>query len=183
MIGSPANADPLADTHAYTESLKTKAEVLAFLKTVSFSAVKSVRVAKIDSDYQSNPRIGDHAGNPTFHNFTLVSEWREHDGASDAGLTEYLRSTIDFWLKEYGRAQYGDVITINPFYADKADYAVRLETDKGTRDFVVSLECPNVFVFDDKGRSMQFRGFPDPGLPLRRFYENKFPSDEPRPPL
>lgn len=179
FLVSAAYADPLTEFRA--ESLISNAEKVAFLKAVSFSKVVSVKIAKIDSDYQSNPRIRDDTNSPKFHNFILVSEWLEYDDTSDAGLTECLKTTIKFWLESYGRARDGDVVTINPFYADKADYAVRLETDKGRRDFVTSLACPNLIAFDDKGRSMQFRGVPYPGLPLRRFYENKFPSDEPRP--
>ncbi len=142
-------------------------EQLALFTNVVYSSVKSVKVAKL------NPRVEKAS---RFHNVSLDSKWVDLDISSGAGLAELLKTPILFWADAYAHAGSNQVMMLMPFCVPKPGYAVHLETDKGSRDFVICLECGIVDVFGEKGKAAEFCLEDEVVSKLRAYYNNEFSS-------
>ncbi|MDB6114180.1 MAG: hypothetical protein JWQ62_1125 [Lacunisphaera sp.] len=135
----------------------------ASLEAVAFAEVKSVAVAQL---------AGGEKGN--FHGLKLVSEWREPDKAARAELAALLRQPIAELMRASAQAGGDERVKLSPFCMPDYGYAVRLVTDKGTRDFAICLRCGQIVAYGDLKTGLEFSVEGDPLTRLKAAYLDEF---------
>ena len=93
-----------------------------------------------------------------FHGCVLQSEWKEIPVSESQALVAILRELIADHISSYSKAGDADVITLQPFGFVYGEFAIRLETDRGRREFSVSpgTKTGYVYAYDEKKHSRCF---------------------------
>lgn len=161
---------------AASEAAAFNAEQLAAFRSVAYTQIVSARVARIDPAALHGLAI---LFRPTFHRHRRVTEWRPLDGASATALGRVLQQQIASRVVAYATGGDDYVAELSSFCIPRPVYAVRLETDKGRRDFLICVDCGDVEVFDGLNRPVSFTADQTTTVKLRSFYQAEF---GPRPP-
>jgi hypothetical protein len=132
-----------------------------------FSEAKSARVAKI---------AGRNSGEGSFHGYKVASDWHPLEGYERTDLAKILRKRTMEQIAILAAPADGP-ITLAPLCFEPG-YAVHLDTDKGSREFVICLKCSYIYEYD--GKSNELGMDPDNGLliKLKAHYLDEFVLNE-----
>jgi len=149
---------------------RDNADRLADFRSVAFGEVKAVSVAK----------LVDH-GRANFHGLVMTGDWLKLGVNVQVGLAGLLREPIDSWIRVYAEAKDDGIVELQPFCVPDYGYAVRLETDKGVRDFAICLKCGHVMVYGRGKHGVAFLLEKEALVKLNAYYREEFgpaPSPE-----
>jgi hypothetical protein len=107
-----------------------------------FTTTNAAAVAKIG---HSETRYG------KFEGYDIATPWLKLNREAAIKLGSLLSHRIEAEVALYAKAD--DAPIAFPLCFDPG-YAVRLNTDKGSRYFIICLHCTYVFVYDEKGRKL-----------------------------
>ena len=116
---------------------------VAMLSALEFSSASSVEFAGLKGESQAKD---------AFHGYQRVTAWHSPDAAVTAEVATLMAGMIrgDLTLAREGGLRL-DTFCFNP------GYAVRLKSNRGTREFLVCLDCEKMYVFDDAGHVWNHR--------------------------
>lgn len=120
----------------------TAAEQLAQLRPLAFDKVKSAAIARLDSVA---------AQGKAFHGQDLASPWTTLAPAQRDEVAATLRGILGREIEQWTKAGDGELVILQPFGFVPGDFAVRLETDRGVRDFSVAVWSTGyIHIYDEK---------------------------------
>jgi hypothetical protein len=157
---SDVAADNAARFHAY--------------QAVAFSTAKSVTVAQLDGSHRLGfGRLFAHA----FHGFRLISEWKKLDAKEAEKISMVLRERIESGVRAYSPSA-GDntIIELSTFCIPKPGFAVKIETKRGAREFLICLECGDVVAFGEGVKGVEFSLASEITAELKDVYQGAFPK-------
>jgi hypothetical protein len=128
----------------------TNTRQLEELRALSFGSVRKVLVARLAA-----PAKGEEAA---FHGCALRSEWKEVAPSEAQALAELLSALITDRIRSYTEAGDDALIELHPFGPVYGEVGLRLETDKGRREFSISFaeRTDYVYAYDTKKHVMCF---------------------------
>src|SRR3954470_21028885 len=122
---------------AVAATASAASEIVAY-NAVAFKKVNSVSVAKLDG---SQRLVFRRFLKRSFHHYRLLSEWKRPDPFTSQAIAKILMQQIDERIAIYASAGDHEVIEISSFCIPRPGFAVKLETDHGSRDFLICIEC------------------------------------------
>jgi len=152
---------------------------LAQFRAIMFSEVKSAEVAMLDS---KKPHGLPGLFKSKFHGRVMTTHWQKITGAEAGKMALVLRGRIAFWVHAYANAGPGTIAELSSFCIPNPGYAIHLETDQGTRDFLVCFECGIIDAFGDQADrthySIEYSIEQPDSERLRSAYEEEFKSPD-----
>jgi len=126
------------------------AKRLAELRALSFSEVKKISIARLSVPAKKEEGV--------FHGCALRTEWKEIPTVTNKSLVGGLRALISDDIAVYSKAGDAALILLEPFGFVYGEFGVRLETDRGLREFSVSFEKNTgyVYAYDGKKHNLYF---------------------------
>lgn len=119
----------------------------ANLSALEFATAQSVAVAGIKGMTK--------AAN-AFHGYRRVTEWRTPAAAATTEIAALMAGVVHADLAmERPPLQPDEAVVRLHSFCFNPGYAVRPQSDRGRRDFLVCLECDEMYVLDDAGHSWQ----------------------------
>lgn len=119
---------------------------VAQLRALAFDAASSVEIARVKGTTDAPA---------AFHGYRLTSKW--HAPAANATelaqtLARLVRDDLAVLTKPDKSGE--EVVSLHSFCFDPG-FALRLQTERGRRDFLVCLECDEVWISDAAGHTWQ----------------------------
>lgn len=113
------------------------------LSALEFSNASSVAIAGVK---------GESKAAEAFRGYRRVTAWRTPDRTTTTELAALMSEIIrgDLTAERQPLKPGEDRVRLHSFCFNPG-YAVRLKSDHGSRDFLVCLECDEMYVFDDAG--------------------------------
>jgi hypothetical protein len=118
---------------------------VALLEALEFGGAPLAVVAGLKGTSQSSG---------AFHGYNRVTDWRVVDKKTTADLAAVLAGAVraDLALARQPHKEGEATIWFHSFCFNPG-YAVRLQSERGWREFLVCLECDEIYVFDDGGHA------------------------------
>ena len=120
-------------------SLVQREPDLRTLSALEFAAATSVSIATLK---------GTSKAPGAFHGYQRVTNWHAADAEAGSAIAALLAETVRVDLAQ--ARQPGERVSLHSFCFNPG-YAVRLQSERGPREFLVCLECDEMYVFDDDG--------------------------------
>lgn len=124
-------------------------ERLAILKEVDFNTANSASVVALAA-----PSEGHKA---TFHGCAVISEWKSLSPLARDKLAARLRQPIQEEITAFSKAGDDDLIVLQPMGVVYGNYGVRMDTDRGLREFAICLPKEwdgYIYIYSGRSRSM-----------------------------
>ena len=119
-------------------------------RDAAFSAVESLEVARVDGSGPSN------FYSPAFHRYRRLSDWNPLEPSESQSLSQILKEQIDIRAARYAGAGDESLVELNSFCIFNPGFAVRMQTDRGSRDFLICLTCGEVAVYGNNSGGVRF---------------------------
>lgn len=128
----------------------TNAERLVELQALSFGEVKKISVVQLSAPAKK--------GEAEFHGCARRSRWREIPVVANESLIALLRELIADGVTAYSVAGDGPIVWLQPFGFVYGELGIRLETDRGRREFAITpgMQTSYVYAYDGKKHSECF---------------------------
>lgn len=148
---SMALASLVAACAAYTpDAAPTNAERYRAYSAVRFSTVDSLEVARLDGSSTSS------FYSPAFHRYRRLSNWETLEPSESQSLSELLKEQIEIRAARYAGAGDETLVELNSFCIFNPGFAVRMQTDRGPRDFLICLTCGDIAAYGDNPDGVRF---------------------------